>query len=437
MLKDDFETFCSNIELDNLEEMKTTIKEITKKLNKHYYDIEDEEEHMYTVGSVGRGTAIKNTSDLDILFDLPSEVYTQYDNYENNGQSALLQDVKKVLLERYPNTKIKGDGQVVVISFNKYKVELVPGFKQNDERFKYPDSNDGGHWRYTDPLPEIEACKNSNDDTNGNFYNVCHMLRAWKNKKGFKFKGLLIDTLTSNFFQDNEDYKDVSYSSYLELVKSIFEFLKDEDTDRSYWYAIGSNQQISNDDNGKFIKKAKKAYNKLKDVNENDENVNEVLRGIFGNEFPKNEKNQSVEEKLFSYRNTEEFIEDRFLVDIQYNLELECTVTQNGYRPAKLSEMLRNKVILMPKKQLEFYIKNIGDFEQIHPYRIFWKIKNEGETAEKKDMIRGQLLETNSYIQKEHTDFRGDHYVEAYIVKEGICVAKERIEVPIRENTGL
>ena len=74
MLKDDFETFCSNIELDNLEEMKTTIKEITKKLNKYYYDTEDKEKHMYTVGSVGRGTAIKNTSDLDILFDLPSLV---------------------------------------------------------------------------------------------------------------------------------------------------------------------------------------------------------------------------------------------------------------------------------------------------------------------------------------------------------------------------
>lgn len=353
MLKDDFETFCSNIELDNLEEMKTTIKEITKKLNKYYYDTEDKEKHMYTVGSVGRGTAIKNTSDLGILFDLPSEVYTQYDNYENNGQSALLQDVKKVLLERYQNTKIKGDGQVVDISFNEYKVELVPGFKQNDERFKYPDSNDGGHWRYTDPLPEIEACKNSNDD------------------------------------------------------------------------------------NGKFMKKAKKAYNKFKDVNENDENINEVLRGIFGNEFPKNEKRQMVEENLISYRNTEQFIEDRFVVDIQYNLELECTVTQNGYRPAKLGEMLRNKVIVMPKKQLEFYIKNIENFEKLKPYSIFWKIKNEGETAKKKDMIRGQLLETNSYIHKEHTDFRDNHYVEAYIIKEDICIAKERMEVPIRENTEL
>ena len=100
MLKEDFQTFFSNIQLNNMEEMNITIKEITKKLNKYYYDIENEEEHMYIVGSVGRGTAIKNTSDLDILFDLPKEVYTKYENYESNGQSALLQEVKNVLLER-------------------------------------------------------------------------------------------------------------------------------------------------------------------------------------------------------------------------------------------------------------------------------------------------------------------------------------------------
>ena len=51
--------------------------------------------------------------------------------------------------------------------------------------------------------------------------------------------------------------------------------------------------------------------------------------------------------------------------------------------------MLRNKVILKPKKQLEFYIKSIENFEKLQPYSIFWKIKNEGEIAEKKDMIRG------------------------------------------------
>lgn len=97
-----------------------------------------------------------------ILFDLPKETYTKYDNYESNGQSALLQEVKNILLERYPNTKMKGDGQVVVISFSKYKVELVLAFKQTDNRFKYPNSNNGGSWKYTDPLPEIEECKNLN-----------------------------------------------------------------------------------------------------------------------------------------------------------------------------------------------------------------------------------------------------------------------------------
>lgn len=432
MLKEDFETFCSNIQLDNEEEMNITIKEITKKLNKHYYDIEDEEEHMYIVGSVGRGTAIKNTSDLDILFDLPKEVYTKYDNYESNGQSALLQDVKNVLLERYPNTKMKGDGQVVVISFTKYKVELVPGFKQTDDRFKYPNSNYGGSWKYTNPLPEIEECKNSNDSTDGNFYNVCHMLRAWKNKKGFK--GLLIDTLTDNFFNENEEYKKVNYEDYLELIKNIFKFLKNEDATKSYWLAIGSNQQIYNDDNGKFVKKAEKAYNKLVNKKEDDDNINEILRGLFGREFPKKEKEtKNLFEENIQYKDTEEFIEDKYIVDIQYNLELDCTVTQDGYRPARLSEMLREKIFLKPRKQLQFYIKNISEFEKLKPYNICWKVKNEGEVAKKRNKIRGQIYQTDITTQEEHTDFRGDHYVEAYIVKDEVCVAKGKIDVPIRE----
>ena len=236
---------------------------------------------------------------------------------------------------------------------------------------------------------------------------------------------------------DNSEFDAMSDNQYYSEFKDRKELLNtsiDAGKEKNKTGEVyDENITVINDSIDKYNEK----INKLKDVNEYDENVNEVLRGIFGNEFPKNEKNQSVEENLFSYRNTEEFIEDRFVVDIQYNLELECTVTQNGYRPAKLSEMLRNKVILMPKKQLEFYIKSIENFEKLQPYSIFWKIKNEGEIAEKKDMIRGQLLETNSYVQKEHTDFRGNHYVEAYIVKEGICVAKERIEVPIRENTGL
>ena len=48
-------------------------------------------------------------------------------------------------------------------------------------------------------------------------------------------------------------------------------------------------------------------------------------------------------------------------------------------------------------------------------------------------MIRGQINITDIATQEEHTDFRENYYVEAYIIKDGICIAKERIEVPIRE----
>ena len=136
---DGFDVFCSSIALDNFEEMEKSAKSIAKKLNSVYYGLDkDDTSHLYIVGSVGRKTAIKGISDLDILFDLPLDTYKKFDAYQSNGQSALLQEVKESLQERYPKTDISGDGQVVVIEFNHYTVELVPGFKQSDGRFILP-----------------------------------------------------------------------------------------------------------------------------------------------------------------------------------------------------------------------------------------------------------------------------------------------------------
>ena len=177
-----FDVLCSNIELDNFDEMEKSSKSIAKKLNSVYYDLDnDDTSHLYIVGSVGRKTAIKGSSDLDILFDLPSDTYKKFDAYESNGQSALLQEVKKFLQERYPKTDISGDGQVVVIEFSRYTVELVPGFKQADGRFKYPDTNNGGSWKYTDPLPEQDTCQESDNNSNCKYFDFFHILRKWKN----------------------------------------------------------------------------------------------------------------------------------------------------------------------------------------------------------------------------------------------------------------
>ena len=67
-----------------------------------------------------------------------------------------LQEVKKEVKGLYSTTDIKGDGQVVAISFTDGVIELVPGFEQSDGNYKYPDSNNGGSWKITKPVPEQE-----------------------------------------------------------------------------------------------------------------------------------------------------------------------------------------------------------------------------------------------------------------------------------------
>lgn len=436
-LENDFETFIGNLEPTNIGEMETTVGEIAKKLNKNYYDLDgDKISHMYIVGSIGRGTAIKGVSDLDILFDLPDEVFKKFDAYKEKKQSSLLQEVKNVLKERYPNTDISGDGQVVVIKFNKYTVELVPGFKQSDDRFKYPDTNNGGSWKYTNPLSEIEESNKTSEDTDNNFKYIANMLRAWKNKQGFKFGGLLIDTITYNFLNEKTDYRNIDFGSYLDMTKALFEYIKGLNKDQTYWYALGSKQPVYNCDNGKFITKAEKAYKKLKDLTETSSDINKKLGQIFGTQFP---KKATAENRTYisyynqkSYKDTEEFIEDYFVVDIKYNISINCKITQNGFRPMLLKKLLGEKMFLAVKKHLEFYIEEMDyEIDKEGEYDIYWKVKNEGKEAMKRDCIRGQVKRTNTKSIIESSDFIGEHYVECYIVKDGVCIAKDNIDVPI------
>lgn len=433
-LSDDFKSFSNKILLNNRDDMEISAGEIAKKLNNIYYNLDsDKKEHLYIVGSVGRNSAIKGSSDLDIIFDLPDETYKKFNNYTSNGQSALLQEVKEHLKERYSKTKLRGDGQVVVIEFTNYTVELVPGFKQSDNKFKYPDTHDGGSWKKTDPLPEQETSKKFDEETNGNFLNFCHVIRAWKNQKGFKFGGLLIDTLVYNFFNSNTFYKTVSYNTYFEVMKELFKYLKGLNKEQSFWYALGSNQHVDNTDNGNFIDKAKDAYEDIKDLNEESENVNNVLRELLGNEFPKTEvkteqTNCYKDSFTSQYKNTEEFIEQKFPVDIRYRLILDCRVTQDGWRDQLLSVILRQCSWLRINKKLDFYIDYTDAPE---PYDIYWKVKNEGEVAIEKDCIRGQIVKTNDRHHQERTNFKGPHYVECYLVNNNVCIAKARINVPI------
>lgn len=420
-IENSFEKFCERIQFDN-NGIETTCKEITKKLNKHYYGITgDESSHMYYVGSIGRCTAVKNTSDVDIIFVLPDDIFSKYNSYETNGQSALLQDVKEVLQERYSKTTIRGDGQVVVIAFDQFTVELVPAFLQDDKSFKYPDTHDGGSWKTTKPLSEQIAAQKCDDYSNGIYRDFCRLVRVWKNEQGFTFGGLLIDSLVYNVFCNNNYFSDCDYSNYYSIFIEVLSYLKKLDKNQTYWHALGSNQIVFSKSSS-FIAKAEHAYDILSNANTYSDREDALVE-LLGKSFPHDDKRECSPEI-----NTEEFIENMFPVDIRYNLLIDCIVSQNGFRDFSLRHFLLGKQLLRHNKQLSFSISNCT---VPRPYDIYWKVRNVGPIAIQKKMIRGQICKTNNSNHSERTNFQGPHFVECYIVKNGVCVARDRIDVPI------
>ena len=121
-MEDNFNEFISNLQIDNFDDINNSLEGIAKKLNQKYYDNSTTENYLI-VGSMGRNTSIKGESDIDVIYELPDEVFERFDDYESNGQSQLLNEIRDTLKEKYPSTDIKGDGHVVVISFTKYKIE--------------------------------------------------------------------------------------------------------------------------------------------------------------------------------------------------------------------------------------------------------------------------------------------------------------------------
>lgn len=286
-VSDWFSTFCRNLRMnyDTVSTIQYRYHQITKRINLDYRNSASETKYSLYVGSYGRGTEIW-TSDIDMIVQLPYETYAKFNAYSSNGQSALLQEVKGVLQKTYSTSFVKGDGQVIGVQFaDGIAFEVVPAFINKDGSYTYPDSNDGGSWRVTNPREEIAAMNARNSDTNKNLKRLCRMARAWKEKCNVSMSGILIDTLAYKFIGDWV-YKDESYLYYDFMSRDFFEYLKNIDTSQSCWRVPGSNRYVLK--SGSFQSKAKTAYdNAVVAIEcESDNTAMQKWREIYGTKFP-------------------------------------------------------------------------------------------------------------------------------------------------------
>ncbi|QBG92236.1 SMODS domain-containing nucleotidyltransferase [Xanthomonas oryzae] len=426
-----FSGFLGNLAVDNSETISLRYGELTAALNKKFRDTESKTDNTLQVGSFGRKTGIKGISDLDMLYIMPKGKWTEYN--KAGGQFKLLEHAREAIKERYPNTRVRVDRLVVTVTYKDFHIEVQPVFEQGDGSYKYPDTKSGGSWKITKPREEMAAVAILDDLKNCNLRRLCKMARAWKNKHGVGIGGLLIDTLAYNFLKSTNSYDTKSYLYYDWMSRDFFKYLSELEEQDEY-AAPGSRQRVRV--KKKFQKKANKGYQLCIDAiaSEKTEKANEKWKKVYGKPFPAGQEKSVLAKDAKSWKDTEEFVEDRFSIDVREDMKIDCDVKQRGFRKHTLRDLIKRGLPLWSEKTLEFRL-----VRPVHlgpGYELFWKVLNRGSEAERRDCIRGQIVrDAGHLIKTESTTFQGEHIVEAYIVRDGVVVAKDRIHVPIRNGS--
>ena len=427
-----FKDFLANIKIsdDKAVDISYRYGRITKALNQEFRDTDSKTANSLQVGSYGRYTGINGISDLDMLFIMPASKWIDYN--KPGGQTKLLQDTKTAISNTYSSSDIKVDRCVVTVNFTDSHIDVQPVFEVEEQDYRYPDTYGDGSWKITKPRKEMDAMVEFETNKNRNLRRLCKMARSWKNKHGVYMGGLLIDTLAYNFLKSTSYYDEKSFAYYDEMCRDFFNYLYDQPKDQTEYGALGSKQRVKVKKS--FKRKSKKAYDLAVEATDatTDKKQHNKWRDIFGNDFPKYASEDNEAKALNeSYRNTEEFIESYYPVDIRYDLKIDCDVKQSGFREGSLREYLFKKIKLMPNKSLRFYIERL---DVKPPYEVKWKVTNRGEQAIKRDCLRGQIIDDQgSQERKESTNFKGSHLVECYIIKNNVVVARDIIDVPISE----
>lgn len=387
---------------------------VAKLLHNEFYTTNYDGSTKRLIGSYGKKTNIRPPTDVDLLFKLDVEAYEQY--LDNPG--GLLQRIRKVLGEHYSTTdKISAWGKVVLVEFGegKHNIELLPAF-DIDGVYQIPNTEAGGSWESFDVRADIRSVSDSDIASGGNTRKLIKILKRWRrNTPSIHLKPYEIEKHAVNFLSTYE----LDGSGIATLIRDFFGWLNDRVNDTQIHTALLRATKAAN-------------YEKEGDI----KNACTEWQKVFGKKlFPSYSADLSKVYVLATAQPApdEEYIEDLFPVriDPDYSVTIISNVTGSGYMHYTLPAFIAKYIKLPRNLTIEFRA------ETTVPGNImtYWKVRNFGNVAAIKNQLRGEITPGYNMSKKsESTRYLGTHYVECYVIKDGVCVAKATQFVPINDT---
>ena len=318
------------------------------------------------------------------------------------------------------------------IDFAIYRRSLVEG------KWKYEHA--GSEWTERELRGLTDWFKKQNDASSGKLRKIVRLSKMFCNSRDFWVNmpsGLLQTVLCDENLLDYDRTDELFYHTMKKIVERL-------ESDTSVTAPVDNGRDLTprQSDRKKMTNWRNRLKSKLEDLDilfKDECNMEDALQawyGFFNHDYWREQVDElssyslSADTKLSirSFEDTEQFIEDMYPVDRKYQCRISCRVSGNGWREKPIADFLRILQRFVPHN---FRVHCAMTYTSCPPpYKVLWKVKNNGPEAERRNMIRGKIEDRGNAIE-EPTNFYGNHYIECYIVKDDICVAMSRVEVPI------
>lgn len=428
--ENDFERFLHNIEPSST--TKKYISSIQSNLREYLENHSTYKNKLidtFLTGSYAKHTSIRPTK-FDGKTDVDIVVVTNYT--ESDDSKEVLDELYKVCKEKY--LKVTKQSRSIGIEMQGIEVDVVPMIEDNlSGMYKIGNKKDGT-WKKTNPKGHINWCINMNKDNNDKFVRIVKIFKWWRKNNcpdTVKYpKGITLEKIVAdNLYDCNNQYEKIVFNTMKNIQNAYEQYIETGIKPFVSDPGIPSNNLSDSyefNDFKSFFNKIKTHIKLLEEANFS----NEAWRRILGTEFSKDESsNNSLLEALTErynsffnvpYKEKPIWYEgsNTSLVDVKVKCYDEYNNLIN-YNPDGDNLLSKNVSI-------DFSIVGAAAFSS--NTKIYWQVVNTGEEARSRNCLRGGFENSNIYNYGRHecTAYTGTHWVQAFIVNNGECIAKSK-----------
>lgn len=328
---------------------------------------------------------------------------------------------------------------------NEFHIDLVPYMERHGAH--YITNRSENQFELTNPEGYNDWLDGQNRLASGRLVKVIRLMKYLRDYKStFSCKSVILSILLGNSVSDAPAWGDDSeYSDLPTALKNIVGSLDDYLQDNVLMPSIDDPSEPTENYNHRWNQEE---YANFRDkihlyrgwideaFEEPDAQESKIKwRRLFGDKFgtyPTTIKKASdAHLGVDGVRNTEQTLEGKWGIrtrlDARYRVRVIGRVAKRrGFRDYEIS---KHGNVVPVGASIKFRVQhNVPGAVD-----VYWKVRNTGEEAIAADCIRGEVVKDRGTLTRtEPTAYRGRHYVEVYVVKDGVCVARDHQEVRIK-----